>query len=237
MVRKLSNTSQLSNTIEIYPRSGDSFRYTEMAIRVTGRLVVAPSEDEPFTDAYGYVFNFKIVDATYTVIKAEELSADLALWQSFAESGVMNDLTAMYDYLHFVCAWNTYYVSTHTDKNGNLVKGYYLNDTDAKYYLMTDGAQWNYGYKDGYFDALVAKVEAVDKTAFGDLVANIRKPEALAQKAISELENGNFTREIRYLEQFDNTDYVYTLNKEAELSAEEQKIYSEFSHWLAGWEM
>ena len=61
------NTSQLSNTMEIYPKSGDAFAYTAQAIRVTGKLVVSENENEPFTDMYGYEFNYKIVDATYTV--------------------------------------------------------------------------------------------------------------------------------------------------------------------------
>ena len=78
------NTSQLSNTMEVYPKKGESFSYTTQAIKVVGTLVVAESEDQPFTDMYGYEFNYKIVDATYTIIKAEDMSADLALWERSA---------------------------------------------------------------------------------------------------------------------------------------------------------
>ena len=62
------NTSQLSNTVEIYPKNGESFSYTSQAIKVVGKLEVAANVNEPFTDKYGYEFNFKIVDATYTII-------------------------------------------------------------------------------------------------------------------------------------------------------------------------
>ena len=105
------NTSQLSNTMEIYPKDGDSFGYTTQAIKVVGTLVVSETEDEPFTDMYGYEFCCKIVDATYTIIKAEDLSEDMALWQKIANTDVVNDIYKMYNYVRFLCAWNTYFVN------------------------------------------------------------------------------------------------------------------------------
>ena len=231
------NTSQLSNTMEIYPKDGEKFSYTSMAIKVVGTLVVSESEDEPFTDKYGYEFNFKIVDATYTIMKSDEMSADMALWQKIADSDVVNDIYKMYDYLNFLCAWNTYYVRNTVDENGDTVPGYYLWPADAQNYIYPDGAQFNYGYKDGYFDSLIARIEAVDKTAFADLVANIRKAEALAQKALDELEAGNYTYEVKYIEMFGREDKVYSLNKGHELQSEMNTIYKEFSVWLGSWEM
>ena len=182
------NTSELSNTMEIYPKKGESFSYTTQAIQVVGILEVSDSEDEPFTDMYGYKFCCKVVDATYTIIKAEDMSADMALWQSIASTDVVNDIYSMYDYVNFLCAWNTYFVNDFTDKNGNLVKGYYLYASDAEGYIYTDGGQYNYGYKDGYFDSIVKKIESVDKDAFADLVKNVREAEALAERALSDLD-------------------------------------------------
>ena len=231
------NTSQLSNTMEIYPKKGDSFGFTNQAIRVEGILEVSESEDEPFTDMYGYEFCCKIVDATYTIIKAEELSENMALWQRIASSDVVNDIYKMYDYVNFLCAWNTYWVNSYTDENGNLVPGYYLYAADAQNYVKKDGAQFNYGYKDGYFDSIVAKIERVDKEAFSDLVANVRRAQALANKALGELEAGNYTSEYKYVEKFGTNDYVYTINKGAELGAEMNAVYGEFSNWLGSWEM
>ena len=231
------NTSQLSNTMEVYPKKGETFSYTSQAISITGTLDVADSEDEPFTDQYGYEFNYKIVDAEYTVIQAEDLSEDMALWQKIAESDVVNDIYKMYDYVNFLCSWNTYYVDNYTDENGKTQPGYYLYPSDAENSIYLEGAQFHYGYQDGYFDALVKKVETIDPTAFSDLTANIRKAEALAEKALAELENENYTYEYKYVEQFGNEDYVYTLNLGEELTAEMQAVYSEFSNWLASWEM
>ncbi len=231
------NTSQLSNTMEVYPKKGEVFAYTSQAIKVVGTLAVAESEDEPFTDDYGYEFNYKIVDATYTIIKAEDLSEDMALWQKIAESDVVNDIYLMYDYVNFLCYWNTYFVEAHTTEDGQQVSGYYLYPTDAENFIYKDGAQYNYGYKDGYFDGIVAEIEAVDKDAFSDLVNNVRKAEALANKALKELEDGNYTSEYKYIEEFGTNDYVYTLNNEAELTEEMDALYKEFANWLGSWEM
>lgn len=231
------NTSQLSNTIEVYPKKGDSFGFTNQAIKVTGTLVVAENEDEPFTDEYGYTFNYKIVDADYTVISGDELSSDMELWQKIASSDIVSELYKMYDYINFVCAWNTYYVNSYTDKDGNRVDGYYLWPADAKGYVFNDGAQYNYGYKEGYFDSLVNKITSIDPDAFSDLVDNVRAAEALSKKAIKELEDGNYTSEYKYIEMFEKEDYVYTLNKGNELKSEMDTVYSAFSNWIASWEL
>ena len=231
------NTSQLSNTMEVYSKKNEPFGYTNQAIKVVGTLKVAESEDKPFTDKYGYEFNYKIVDATYTIIQAEELSKEMALWQRIAETDVVNDIYNMYDYVNFLCAWNTYFVNSSTDKNGNAVPGYYLYASDAEHFIKTEGAQFNYGYKAGYFDGIVKKIESVDPNAFADLTANVRDAEALAEKALTELENGNYTYEKKYVEKFGTEDYVYTLNAGEELQAQMNTLYTEFANWLGSWEM
>lgn len=231
------NTSQLSNTMEVYPKEGESFPYTNQAIKVTGTLVVAESEDKPFTDMYGYEFCCKIVDADYTIIKAEELSEDMALWQKIAQTDVVNDIYKMYDYVHFLCAWPTYSVKSYTDENGNTVPGYYLYAADAENFIYKDGAQFNYGYKDGYFDSIIAKIEAVDANAFSALTENIRKAEALAQKALKELQDKNYTSEYKYVEDFGTEDHIYTLTNGEELFSLWEEAYMDFANWLGSWEM
>lgn len=231
------NTSQLSNTMEIYPKKGESFGFTNQAIKVVGTLVVAEDENKPFTDKYGYEFNFKIVDADYTIIKAEELSEDMALWQKIAETDVVSDIYRMYDYVNFLCAWNTYYVKDSVDENGEKVPGYYLFPNDALYLITTKDAQYNYGYQDGYFDKIVQKIESVDPNKFADLVANVRQAEALAKKALEELNGGKYTFEKKYLEMFGREDFVYTLNIGEELMDEMNNLYKSFANWLGSWEM
>ena len=231
------NTTELSNTMEVYPKKGESFDFTNQAIKVVGTLEVSESEDEPFTDKYGYKFCCKIVNATYTIIKAEDLSTNVALWQKIASTDIINEIYKMYDYLHFVCNWNTYYVNSYTDENGETFPGYYLFPGDAKDLIYTKNAQFNYGYKDGYFSSIIERIENVDKTAFSDLINNVKKAETLSKKALDELEQGNYTAEYKYLDRFNTYDYYYTLNKGEELNKEMQNIYTDFSNWLGSWEM
>lgn len=231
------NTTELSNTIEVYPRDGEKFEYTNQAVQVVGTLEVAPDKDKPFTDLYGYQFSFKIVDATYTILKADDLSEDMALWQKISSTEVVNDIYKMYDYVHFTCAWNTYSVSGWTDENGNEQPGYFLYAEDAKYYLTIDGAQWNYGYKEGYFDKIITDIRAVDPVAFEDLVKNVETAKALSEKAVAELMAGNYTYEYQDVEKFGTYDKIYTINKGEELMSEWTEIYTFFSDWLGSWEL
>jgi hypothetical protein len=143
----------------------------------------------------------------------------------------------MYDYVNFLCSWNTYFVNSYTGADGKTVPGYFLYPTDAEKFIYNSGAQFNYGYKEGYFDSIVAKIEAIDKTAFSDLVANVRAAEALARDALSDLENEKYTSEYKYVEKFGTEDYVFTLNRGEEFSTRMNSLYSEFSDWLGSFEM
>ena len=231
------NTSQLANTIEVYPQKGDSFDYTTQAVRVTGTLVVAKDPSKPFTDLYGYEFSFKIEDASYRILKDTDLSAEMQLWQNLSASGIVNDLYDMYNYVNFLCNWPNYKVNSYTDKDGNKHPGYYLYSADALNYLEKDGAQFNYGYKDGYFENLRKRVLKISDTAFSELVNNITEAEALAKEALADLKEGKFTSEKKYVEEFGQEDYIYMLNRGKEFMERMDLLYSFFSNWLAGWEL
>lgn len=239
------NTSQLSNTMAVYAKEGKAFDYTGQAIKVVGTLVVAENEDQPFTDKYGYQFNFKIVDATYSVLTDDEITADIAMWQAVADSGLIEELYRMYDYLNFVCKWNTYYVNSYTNSNGELVNGYYLWPDDALHYLRADGSdayegyvgQYHYGCVDGYFEGIIAKIEKLNMEQLDVLVENVQQAQALSQWALQELEQGNYTFEQKYIEMFGTTDYVYTLNAGQALSDEWERVYTTFENWMAALEM
>ena len=233
----IPNTSQLSNTMEVYPRGGERFSYTTQAIKVTGILQVAPTKDDFFTDLYGYQFNFKIVDATYTILQSSEMSEELALWQKIANSDVVSKIYSMYDYVNFVCKWNTYYINNYVDQNGVEHKGFFLYPQDAVQFIEKDGAQWNYGYKEGYFDNIIKEIRKIDENQLNALIDNVEKAKSLSEKAYSELKNGNYTCNYEYVEKFENYDYVYKINNSEELDNEYKQIFLEFSNWLSNWEM
>ena len=231
------NTSQLSNTIEVYPKNGQRFSFTSQAVRVTGKLEVAPTVNDFFTDPYGYQFNFRIADAEYTIIKDSDLSAEMAAWQKIANSGIVDALYNMYDYVNFIVDWPNYKVNSYEDENGNMVPGFYLYASDALSALTEDGSQFNYGYQREYFSAIQKMLESLKVDAATPLVGNVRKAEILARKAEQELLDGNSTFEQKYVEEFGQEDYIYTLNNGESMQIEMDALYTEFADWLASWEV
>jgi len=217
------NSTQLANTMAVYAKSGDTFDYTDQAIRVTGTMEVSDTVDE-----YGYAYNYRIVDATYEIIDLSELSGDYGLWYAIAEDGIVTDLNAMFDYLYFVCQW-TEYTSDFEDENGNLITSY-LYPGDVENYLAGTGP---YGYAayqaDDYFPNLIARVRAINDTQLEDLVAIIEEVQVAEQYALAQLTEGEYT----YNELTDR----YTLNRSDELYDRFYQPYLAFNQWLARWEM
>ena len=231
------NTTELSNTMEIYPKSGKKFSYTSSAVKVVGKLEVAPSENKPFKDRFGYEFNFKIVDATFTEIKTNELGSEFALWNKIAESDIVTDMYSMLDYVNFVCAWPTYFVDNHLAQDGvTVIPGYYLYAADAKIYIEKDGAQWNYGFKEGYFDNLKNKVNNID-SSLTELIEIIDEAKALADKGYKELVDGHYTSKKQFVEKFNQEDFIYTLDNGKELTDEFENIYLKFTEWFSSFEL
>ena len=219
------NTTQLANTMAVYAKSIEGFEFTDRAIQVTGSL-----EFGDYTDEFGYEYSYRIKDAEYTVLNTDELDPKIKLWQQLASTDVISEIYQMYEYVNFLCFWPTYTAQFEGGSD-------YLYPSDIDLFCKNDGAQFNYGYKEGYFDDLVAKVESVSKTDFTALVENIRKAEALAAKALAEIDAGNYTTVTEYSGNFGDGRSQYVMNINDELDALMKATYLEFAEWLATWEL
>ena len=231
------NTSQLSNTIEVYPKNGQKFSFTSQAVRVTGKLEVAPTVNDFFTDPYGYQFNFRIADAEYAILKDSDLSAEMAAWQKIANSGIVDALYNMYDYVNFTVDWPNYKVNSYEDADGNWVTGFYLYPEDALGFLTHEESQFSYGHQENYFTAIQKVLESLNVDAVKPLVENVKKAEALSRKAEQELLNGHYTEQLQYVEEFGQEDHIFTLNNGEAMQKEMDALYTEFADWLASWEV
>ncbi len=219
------NTTQLANTMAVYAKSKEGFEFTDRAIQVTGIL-----EFGDYTDEFGYEYSYRIKDAEYSILNTDELDPKIKLWQQLASTDVISEIYQMYEYVNFLCFWPTYTAQFEGGSD-------YLYPSDIDLFCKNDGAQFNYGYKEGYFDDLVAKVESVSKTDFTALVENIRKAEALAAKALAEIDAGNYTTVTEYSGSFGDGRTQYIMNINDELDALMQATYLEFAEWLATWEL
>ncbi|MBQ3040312.1 MAG: hypothetical protein IJD42_01810 [Clostridia bacterium] len=226
------NTNELSNTMAVYPQGNKKFDYTNQAIKITGILEVSRNKETFFEDNFGYKFNFKIVDAYYDVLDESELG-DKSLWTEIASSDIITDIYEMYDYLYFTTHWFTYTATFEQGKD-------YLYPSDAIYFITQDGAQFNYGYKSGYFDSLRSSVNSISETELNDLIENINKVEQLSKTAVSELQRGLnntsvYKPVVKYSEEFkDNrTQYEYLSD---ELQKQYTALFAEFSEWMSSFE-
>ena len=217
------NTAQLANTMAVYAPEGQTFGYTDQAIRVTGTLRI-----EDYTDEYGYAYNYRIADASYEIVDLAALSEDYALWQSIASDGVVAEINSMFDYLHFLCQW-TEYQSGYTDDDGSEVV-YFLYPGDVEMYLQDTGP---YGYAqeagEDYFPGLIERIRAISANDLEDLVTIVESAQQVAATALSELRAGNYT--------YDSAADKYALQKNEELYNAWYDAYSQFALWLAKWEI
>ena len=219
------NTTQLSNTMAVYAKEKDEFEFTDRAIQVTGIM-----EFGDYTDEFGYEYSYRIVDATYEVLDTSNMSEQLRLWQQLASTDVISDVYTMFEYVNFLCFWPSY--TAQFDGGAD-----YLYPEDAIYFIETDGAQFNYGFKEGYFEGLIATIESVDPTAFADLVTIIKDAKALCDKGYAELKAGNCTQVAEYSGAFGDGRLQYSLTNSTEFGSEMERLYRLFSNWLASWEI
>ncbi len=219
------NTTELSNTVAVYAKNGDSFEFTDRAVKVEGVL-----EFGDYTDEYGYEYNYRIKDATYTEIDTSEMSEKIQLWQQLASADVISEIYNMYEYVNFLCFWPTYTAEFSEGKD-------YLYPSDALQFIQTEGAQFNYGYTDGYFDELIFKINEVNGTEFTELTENIKKAQILAQQALTALENGEYTNTSEYSDVFSDGRGQYIMNDADSYEASMEEIYGEFADWLSEWEI
>ncbi len=221
----IPNTTQLSNTMAVYAKGGDEFKFTDRAIRVTGIL-----EFGDYTDEFGYEYAYRIKDAVYEILDTADMSQELQLWQQLAATDVVSQIYTMFEYVNFLCFWPTYTMEFKDGKD-------YLYPTDALDFVEKDGYQFNYGFQEGYFEKMIATIEEVDEEAFSDLVKIIEDARALSEKGYRELKAGNCKFVDEYSDVFKDGRKQYQMNIAPELEKEMESVYTAFSTWLASWEL
>ena len=217
------NTQQLANTMAVYAPKNQKFTYTDRPVRVTGRIELGD-----FSDAYGYTYNYRVVDATWETVDLSKVSDDYALYAALAEDGAIADVNDMFNYLLFTCQW-TEYQGQDTDENGN-VTPYYLYPGDAENALADTGDYgWGKQAAADYFPGLISRVRGVNDTQLEDLVDIIADAAELESYARSELAEGHY--------EYDSAADKYTLSDNDGLYNRFYEVYGRFSDWLTKYEL
>ena len=90
----LPSDTKITNTIAIFAKKGKALEFTEAAVLVKGTLKL-----EPYTDEYGYSYNYRIVDVTIENADTSDLGEKITLYNKLAEKEI---LTKLMDTLYWV---------------------------------------------------------------------------------------------------------------------------------------
>ena len=219
----IPNTTQLANTMAVYAKSGSKFDFTDRPVKIAGTLEIGD-----YTDAYGYQYGFRIKDATYEVVDLSSVSSDYALYQSLAEDGVIADIYAMFDYLHFVSQWPEYTGSVTLEDGSRITYNLYAGD--ALQYLEDTGP---YGFatqtSEDYFPTLISRVQAISSDGLTALVDVLKAAQEAEQYAREQLDSGNYT--------YDEESDKFTMIENDQLIQNYQDVYLRFDEWLATYQL
>ena len=250
----IPNTTQLANTMAVYAKQGGKFEFTNRPVRINGTLEVGDFTDS-YGYQYGYriadaaceIVDLSDVSEDYALYQALAGSPDVIFFdeptsaldpeliggvldviQALAEDGVIADIYAMFDYLHFISQWTEYQSSSVTEDGSSVT--YYLYAGDVEHYLQDDGP---YGYaaqaSEDYFPGLIGRVQAVSADGLNDLVEVLTAAQTAEQYAREQLSSGNYV--------YDETTDKFTLNENDQLYQNYSDVYLKFDNWLAKYEL
>ena len=205
------NTQQLSNTIAVYAKKGDTFKFYDGPINVVGTLEVGNFEDE-----YGYTYVYRISNATYTKVNSKEASEKLALWERITNAEIASDVYSMFDYIYFECNWPNY-----TYKFDGVNEEYLYPADVAKF----EEAQFAKQHASDFFSGLIKRAQTIGDSRMDELVQIVNDGKALVEKAVAERET---EKNYSYNAEKDQ----YTLTKGEALLKEAQDLYTRYANWL-----
>ncbi len=224
------NTSELANTLEVYPKKGETFSFTTQAVKVTGTLDFC--KDGNFTDNYGYEFAYKLVDADYTIIRD---NADMDRYQRIADSGLIDDLYMMFDYAYLVTGWTEYFCSSFKDETtGEFYEGTYMFPGDVE-----NAVTEMYGIdRYTFYGSLMDKIDSLNADGSLDTVkAVVKDTEALTERGYKALDDEAYTYEEGYFEDIGTEGVKFRLNDGDAFSKDFDAYYSAFCDWINSFEV
>ena len=227
------NTSQLANTMEVYPKDGQKFEYTGQAVTVTGTMEVA-EDGKNFTDNFGYEFGYKIIDAEYHIMTEADMTDKMQSYQKIADSGLMNDLYNMTDYLYLMTNWTEYNQPAFTDIDGTQVDGFWFYPGDMQSYK-----EQYYAYvTETYWDDLIKKAKELNTDNKLDIVVQmITDGQRLAYAAQTAFDNEAWTTETKYWDELGNEETKYTMLDADTLNANYDAIWNMYCDFVNSYEL
>ena len=219
------NSKKLSDTVAVYAESGKSFEFTDSLITVTGIL-----DFGEYTDGMGYSYSYRIKDASYTAASEDTLSKNEKKWQKLSQSGIIERTDAMIRYLEFICEWPSLTMSKSVGSD-------YFTPDLALYNLEGESSMFGYGCEEGYFDKLIEDIKAVSDKDYKDLVKIVEAARELSEKALSALNNKEYSLQDEYSGVFGDGRKQYALNDSKSISSDFTELAEDYNKWLDSWKV
>lgn len=94
------NTNQLMNTLAVYPKKAGTVEFTDLPVKVTGKLVF-----ENTTDEMGYSYSYKLIDAKVSLADVEYLEDTVRIYTELVNQGFttefMSALLEIYNVVNY----------------------------------------------------------------------------------------------------------------------------------------
>lgn len=220
----IPNTTTLSNTLAVYAPSGKSFEFTDRAIQVTGLL-----EFGSWTDEFGYKYDYRIKDATFTVVDNENISEELRLWQALAAEGLVMDVYSMMNSVGALCYWPEYITTVDNQT-------VYVRPEDVAP-LLEPGGYYAELIDDMYYTDLITRIKTVDPNAFSELIEIITETQAFATTVHTAFVNKEYSVVPEYTNAFMDGRTQYKYNNYDAFNNQYDAIWVKFSNWMSKWEV
>lgn len=86
----IPNTNVLANTIAVYAPEGQSFRFQDIPIRVTGKIKV-----EDVADDLGYYYYYRIVDAKIEKAELSGMGREIRIYTELVDQGFASEFVSV----------------------------------------------------------------------------------------------------------------------------------------------
>lgn len=83
----LPSDTKITNTLAIFAKNGEQLQFTEAAVMVRGTLKL-----EPYTDEYGYSYNYRLIDVEIEEADTSDLGEKIVLYNQLAEKEILTRL-------------------------------------------------------------------------------------------------------------------------------------------------
>lgn len=172
----LPSDTKITNTLAIFAKNGEQLEFTEAAVMVRGTLKL-----EPYTDEYGYSYNYRLIDVEIEEADTSDLGAKVALYNQLAEKEILTRLMGA-----------LYSVDDNVFYDEYIAQGYEYDRT------IVDTTQ---------IDALLNDLASFDSAEVSILVNTANKLKEIAIEVNELMENGELTKFAEYQQETEQLFY------------------------------